>query len=1151
MDNKSLENLRSTKICRRAPSQPPPLGTQILLEQVGSYNLDFEIGDQRGFSTYTLREVPMFLFDAFKLLRAGNMVAEGIFRKEGNLNRIKNAWPTYFGCKPISKECTTHDICSMIKRFFRELKTPLLFSQQSELLDIASQYKGRERIEKLLDAVRQLPPGQLGTLSFLMRQLKYFGENHEKGHHMTTENLALVFAPTLFRHELPAVAGKKKKGSQENVISSMCSDYDLKATILLDLIENAHKIGVPRDYYIASRQPSDKSHILDKSRSHKISSSSRHAGSSPRSSSCVPSSRHHTLFVNDDLPKTKSLVKRSSIKNNGDVKLHRGRRSSSTMRELFTTISNKVLRRGLSPGGRPRRASDDSAGGAEMVDAGFLSDPEKAPTANSATDGVSRVFVSGEESGGTASVLSFKNEEAEKQDSIVRVLSFKNIENIDSPRTNNGTSVKVCDNVVKKTHSRRGSDDSSDVVVQRRSRRESPRKHLTVNSRVKPMDISPHKSRASSWMPASPAEEPSEMATKQISSSNTRSKESNEKKIIDGKILKRNSSKASKFNSVSAAKVLDPSSSMLDEYGVAQSGRVNDRRRRHTTPVRPNALLRRNQPNTVATGLKTTQVRIRDRRSTTSFGMRTEENANMRRNDKKKRSSSSALSCSDESHQNSDEENARVLVNPSTDASAILQQKGLESRERRAKRHKRREGNASSKRADRLPHQEIVAGNLLDDVTNELERLERGRSDAVSSLSILANAYPTASVQSPSKMTSTATSTYAGTRLSSSSSISNGNATAVTVSYRSITSSTIKISPVSAPRTPAHKSAHQSPSTPSESQKLKRRSGTENSRRSPSKKSSAVAANCPNVAAPPPDVSQIKSPPLRTSSDTVSYGVKNSSVGGDSMRIYRRTRLGGAQQISLDENEFAQSDDIKKQILNAATDRDIRCGPAHMVFDARPSVAYIQRNNRGIVQKRVNQFAQLGNKRNDEISRATRLSVPTQDELSTPDAFEFMKPIAPPASHGLRHVERRQTLSPTCSVNISARMRKFEALAKAASERNAHNGITKKTSNATAKVSRQMIGERREARVTRQALSKSLGKLELLATGQKGKGRRASLGCLSNLTEGVRFVRTSPQRTGVGTRAAKLSRRRLKYVNPILTSRTTNLRAIPELQLNI
>lgn len=65
--------------------------------------------------------------------------------------------------------------------------------------------------------------------------------------------------------------------------------------------------------------------------------------------------------------------------------------------------------------------------------------------------------------------------------------------------------------------------------------------------------------------------------------------------------------------------VLDPSSSLLDEYGIAQSGRANDRRRRHTTPVRPNALLRRNQPNTVATGLKTAQVRIRGGRALIQF----------------------------------------------------------------------------------------------------------------------------------------------------------------------------------------------------------------------------------------------------------------------------------------------------------------------------------------------------------------------------------------------------------------------------------------------------------------------------------------------------------------------------------------------------
>ncbi|VDK57744.1 unnamed protein product [Anisakis simplex] len=105
------------------------------LDAVGSYNLEVDIGDRRGFSTYTLREVPIFLVDAFRLLRQHGMTVEGIFRKEGNVNRIKNVW-------------------------------------------IECRYEGMERVNKLLEVVRELPPGHLGTLSFLMRQLKYVRKHH-------------------------------------------------------------------------------------------------------------------------------------------------------------------------------------------------------------------------------------------------------------------------------------------------------------------------------------------------------------------------------------------------------------------------------------------------------------------------------------------------------------------------------------------------------------------------------------------------------------------------------------------------------------------------------------------------------------------------------------------------------------------------------------------------------------------------------------------------------------------------------------------------------------------------------------------------------------------------------------------------------------
>ncbi|VDM43069.1 unnamed protein product [Toxocara canis] len=1109
MDSKDLEGLRHIRICRRPPAQLPQPGAQIRLECVGSYNLDLEIGDRRGFSTYTLREVPIFLVDAFKLLRLHGMAVEGIFRKEGNINRIKNVWPTYFGCKDIPEQCNTHDICTMIKRFFRELKTPLLVSQQTELLQVAVQFDGRERVEKLLEAVRQLPPGQLGTFSFLMRQLKYFGENHEKGHHMTAENLALVFAPTLFRDDFPASAVKKKKGSQENLISSACSDNELKVAILVDLIDNAQKIGVPRDYYIASRRPSD---VLDKS-------------------------RHHAFVVNDDIPKVKPPVKGSSLKNDEEAKasqLRRGRRSSSTVREIFTTISNKVLRRGLSPGGLPRRASEDSEGGTEMTDTGFTSDPEKAPVAKSSTDGVSRVYVDEEEIVDGRSALRFKRSEDEAaHGGITKVLSFENIEAENATSTPNATPVKIRQHAsgLKKSSSRRNSDDDSMVTTQRRSRRESPRKHLTVNSKVKP--VSPVRGGASSWVAASPADEPSEMNTKQISSASVRRRESDEKKTISGKVVKRNSSKGSKCSSVSSPKAIDPSISLLDDCGVSQPGRVGDQRRRHTTPVRPSAL-RRNQPNTLTTGLKAAQVHIR-------------ENGSLRRGDKKKRGSSDALSCSEGSRQNSDEENDTVVLSPVVDANAILQQKGLESRERRAKRHKRREESASSKRPERLLSREMISSNLLDDVTNELERLERGRGDAasggaMSSLTLLANGYPSPFAHSPSKTVTT--SAYASGRVHTASSVK-GNGTAVAVSYSSTESSSLMTSS-SVCASPASTQA----SSASDSQKLKRRSSMENSRRSPSKKppscgSTTHRRNTTAITAPTASY-DIASSPWRSNTDAVPYKVKSISVEGDSMRICRKARLIG-QQHAVDESEFAQSDDIKKQIINASNNRDIKSGPAHIAFDARPSVAYIQQNNRGIVRQRVNQFAQLGGtSASDETAKmTTRLSAPMQERYCFD---EFVKPAAPPASHGLRHAERRRAPSPTCSVSVSARARKFEALAKAASERAARKGIPK-GGNLAAKLSRRAIGERREARVTRHLLSKSLGKLELLAS-CKSSGR-ASLGCLSDMTAGVHFIHASSQQSGVHAKEVKLNRRRLKYVNPILRTRTRDLCAVSESQPNV
>lgn len=53
---------------------------------------------------------------------------------------------------------------------------------------------------------------------------------------------------------------------QEDLISNVRNENELRIAIIVDLIDNAHKIGVPRDYYLASRRPSDVSQKIFKGR---------------------------------------------------------------------------------------------------------------------------------------------------------------------------------------------------------------------------------------------------------------------------------------------------------------------------------------------------------------------------------------------------------------------------------------------------------------------------------------------------------------------------------------------------------------------------------------------------------------------------------------------------------------------------------------------------------------------------------------------------------------------------------------------------------------------------------------------------------------------------------------------------------------------
>ncbi|KAI1719582.1 rhoGAP domain-containing protein [Ditylenchus destructor] len=201
--------------------------------------------------------VPNFLIEAFEWLEERDFLkVEGIFRKQGNASRIANIWDLFCCLYRIPDECNVHDVCSLLKRFFREIRTPLFTENQTKMLNFAETFGETGKCKSLLKGaifavVERLPIAHIATISFLMKQLKRISE-HAEDHQMSIDNLAMVFAPSLFRGEafhtaFPSNNKKKtdKNYSRNDVMNSIRSRNDLQIFLVKFLIQSSNLIGVP------------------------------------------------------------------------------------------------------------------------------------------------------------------------------------------------------------------------------------------------------------------------------------------------------------------------------------------------------------------------------------------------------------------------------------------------------------------------------------------------------------------------------------------------------------------------------------------------------------------------------------------------------------------------------------------------------------------------------------------------------------------------------------------------------------------------------------------------------------------------------------------------------------------------------------------
>ncbi|XP_011499061.1 PREDICTED: GTPase-activating protein CdGAPr-like isoform X1 [Ceratosolen solmsi marchali] len=168
------------------------------------------------------REVPCVLSCCAEFIERHGLV-DGIYRLSGvasNIQRLRHAFdedrpPTLQTDGGIRQDI--HSVASLLKMYFRELPNPLCTYQLYAAFVGAVRPAGEaERLRRMREAVRELPPPHYRTLEYLVRHLeRVAARGDETG--MTARNLAIVWAPNLLRSkelELAGVAALQGVGVQ-------------------------------------------------------------------------------------------------------------------------------------------------------------------------------------------------------------------------------------------------------------------------------------------------------------------------------------------------------------------------------------------------------------------------------------------------------------------------------------------------------------------------------------------------------------------------------------------------------------------------------------------------------------------------------------------------------------------------------------------------------------------------------------------------------------------------------------------------------------------------------------------------------------------------------------------------------------------------
>ncbi|XP_061470631.1 rho GTPase-activating protein 9 isoform X2 [Rhineura floridana] len=118
-----------------------------------------------------------------------------------------------------------HVITGALKLFFRELPEPLVpHSLFDEFIACVKLSDPKEKVSKLSELIQSLPQPHRDTLHYLLEHLRKVMD-HSDANRMTTQNIGIVFGPTLLRHERDVASLVEDMVYQNQVVELLLTKF--------------------------------------------------------------------------------------------------------------------------------------------------------------------------------------------------------------------------------------------------------------------------------------------------------------------------------------------------------------------------------------------------------------------------------------------------------------------------------------------------------------------------------------------------------------------------------------------------------------------------------------------------------------------------------------------------------------------------------------------------------------------------------------------------------------------------------------------------------------------------------------------------------------------------------------------------------------